>query len=309
MSHYKILKVNKNATKSEIENAYKKLIIKYHPDKGGNEEEFLRITESYNILKDKYKRDFYDCFGDKFLKNDLKSYILVRIFSRTSIVLYILSFIMLIFGIYSFPIFFYYKIQEYSLFEVLFSYFLFAIAYFNGIIKLKENKKRFLVFFIIISYFYILISTLFLCTLFNISRILLFFMIFFMDFIVVLNTTKEIHLFIIRIILGIIIIFFILFIKNLIFRFLIISSYILMLLQVYKYLSLIIISIPLIVYFLSIYFVLDKFDWVFILILNLTNLMFPIIGVIFFMILFGIRRKTEVNMDFKNKYSMITFKV
>ena len=60
---YQILNVDRNSTQDELKKAYKKLCIKHHPDKGGDEQEFKKISEAYNILKDPEKRQTYDRFG------------------------------------------------------------------------------------------------------------------------------------------------------------------------------------------------------------------------------------------------------
>jgi curved DNA-binding protein len=65
--YYKILGVNKTASKNEIKKAYRKLAMKYHPDhtKGDKsaEETFKNISEAYAVLSDKEKRKQYDTFG------------------------------------------------------------------------------------------------------------------------------------------------------------------------------------------------------------------------------------------------------
>jgi DnaJ-class molecular chaperone len=58
--YYSILGVNKNATEAEIKTAFKKLGLKHHPDKGGDEEKFKEINEAYSTLKDPQKRKQYD---------------------------------------------------------------------------------------------------------------------------------------------------------------------------------------------------------------------------------------------------------
>lgn len=63
--YYQILEINKNSDKNTIKNAYKKLALKYHPDKNSNnkkeaEEKFKEISEAYEILGDDEKKKHYD---------------------------------------------------------------------------------------------------------------------------------------------------------------------------------------------------------------------------------------------------------
>ena len=60
---YETLQIPKTASNAEIKKAYKKMAIKHHPDKGGNEEDFKKISEAYSILSDEKKRKQYDTFG------------------------------------------------------------------------------------------------------------------------------------------------------------------------------------------------------------------------------------------------------
>ncbi|UCH96868.1 MAG: J domain-containing protein [Candidatus Aminicenantes bacterium] len=65
--YYKILGVSKNASKDEIKKAFRKLAMKYHPDKNKDnkqaEELFKKINEAYAVLGNDEKRKQYDMFG------------------------------------------------------------------------------------------------------------------------------------------------------------------------------------------------------------------------------------------------------
>ena len=65
--YYKILEVPKDATQAEIKKKYRKLAVKYHPDKNADnpqaEEKFKEISEAYEVLKDPEKRKKYDQLG------------------------------------------------------------------------------------------------------------------------------------------------------------------------------------------------------------------------------------------------------
>ncbi|MDE1970842.1 MAG: DnaJ domain-containing protein [Patescibacteria group bacterium] len=65
--YYSLLGVQKNASEEEIKKAYRKLAREYHPDRaGGNEQKFKEVTEAYQVLSNKTKRDQYDRFGRTF---------------------------------------------------------------------------------------------------------------------------------------------------------------------------------------------------------------------------------------------------
>jgi len=60
MSLYETLGLTKDASKTEIKSAYRKLAMKHHPDKGGDPEVFKNISHAYDVLSDDSKKAAYD---------------------------------------------------------------------------------------------------------------------------------------------------------------------------------------------------------------------------------------------------------
>ncbi len=71
--YYEILSVSRNASDSEIKKSYRKLAMKYHPDRNADDKEaeakFKECAEAYEVLSDSKKRQIYDTYGHDGLKN------------------------------------------------------------------------------------------------------------------------------------------------------------------------------------------------------------------------------------------------
>ncbi|KAL0398555.1 UNVERIFIED_CONTAM: DnaJ protein1 [Sesamum radiatum] len=76
VDYYKILQVDKNAKDDDLKKAYRKLAMKWHPDKNPNnkkeaEAKFKQISEAYEVLSDPQKRAIYDQYGEEGLKGQV----------------------------------------------------------------------------------------------------------------------------------------------------------------------------------------------------------------------------------------------
>ena len=70
--YYQLLDVSRSADGEDIKKAYRKLALKYHPDRNSGskdaEERFKEVTEAYEVLRDPEKRAVYDRYGEQGLK-------------------------------------------------------------------------------------------------------------------------------------------------------------------------------------------------------------------------------------------------
>ncbi|CAI0414851.1 unnamed protein product [Linum tenue] len=70
VDYYSILKVNKSASEDDMKRSYRRLAMKWHPDKNPNnkkeaEAKFKQISEAYDVLSDPQKRAIYDQYGEE----------------------------------------------------------------------------------------------------------------------------------------------------------------------------------------------------------------------------------------------------
>src|SRR3954465_9525164 len=69
---YAVLEIQRGATDDEIKGAYRKLAMRFHPDRNNGskdaEEKFKQITEAYDVLRDPNKRAAYDRYGEAGLR-------------------------------------------------------------------------------------------------------------------------------------------------------------------------------------------------------------------------------------------------
>ncbi|CAH9112637.1 unnamed protein product [Cuscuta europaea] len=76
-SYYDILQIPKGASEEQIKRAYRKLALKYHPDKNqGNDDankKFAEISNAYEVLSDSEKKNIYDRYGEEGLKQHAAS--------------------------------------------------------------------------------------------------------------------------------------------------------------------------------------------------------------------------------------------
>ncbi|XP_058752292.1 uncharacterized protein LOC131653776 [Vicia villosa] len=76
VDYYKLLQVDRNAKDDDLKKAYRKLAMKWHPDKNPNnkkeaEAKFKQISEAYDVLSDSQKRAVYDQYGEDGLKGQM----------------------------------------------------------------------------------------------------------------------------------------------------------------------------------------------------------------------------------------------
>ncbi|KAG2707302.1 hypothetical protein I3760_05G142500 [Carya illinoinensis] len=73
VDYYNMLKVSRNASEEDLKKAYKRLAMKWHPDKNPankkeSEAKFKQISEAYDVLSDSQKRQIYDVYGEEGLQ-------------------------------------------------------------------------------------------------------------------------------------------------------------------------------------------------------------------------------------------------
>ncbi|EAI2340472.1 molecular chaperone DnaJ, partial [Campylobacter coli] len=73
LSYYEILEITQSADKDTIKKAYRKMALKYHPDRNQGDKEaedkFKLVNEAYEVLSNEEKRTIYDRYGKDALKS------------------------------------------------------------------------------------------------------------------------------------------------------------------------------------------------------------------------------------------------
>ena len=67
--YYRVLELNQDATESDIKKAFRRLSIKFHPDKNPGDQnaaqKYLEVNKAYEILTDPEKKQLYDLYGEE----------------------------------------------------------------------------------------------------------------------------------------------------------------------------------------------------------------------------------------------------
>jgi len=64
LEYYQTLGISRNASAKEVKLAYRKAAMRHHPDRGGDEEEFIKVQRAYAVLMDPKLRHQYDLSGE-----------------------------------------------------------------------------------------------------------------------------------------------------------------------------------------------------------------------------------------------------
>jgi curved DNA-binding protein CbpA len=129
MKLYRTLNCTISSTYSEIEDNYKRLIKKVHPQRKPKEtQRYYKINSAYDILKDSYKREFYDLYGEQaipILQNREVGFAISRVFFKNNLLAFILISIICISNLMFFPLYIYLYQNSPSV-----SYSLYIVPYF-----------------------------------------------------------------------------------------------------------------------------------------------------------------------------------
>ncbi|EOB13034.1 Mitochondrial protein import protein mas5, partial [Nosema bombycis CQ1] len=111
MKLYRTLNCTMTSTFLEIEDSYKRLVKEVHPQRNPKEtQRYYEINSAYDILRDNYKREFYDLYGEQaitILQNREVGFAISRVFFRNNLIAFILFSIICIFNLMFLPMYIY----------------------------------------------------------------------------------------------------------------------------------------------------------------------------------------------------------
>lgn len=162
MQHYKTLKITNDATQREIEKAFKKIVILYHSKQGGDYKNFMKILESYSILRNKNKRRIYDMLENSVINKMGILDAILLVFTKKTAFFFSLCMFLQALAVYSFPICIFYKCQFYILPILILSQALMNVSLFARFDKIRNNTEMrnvILQIFLLLSIFHILFGS------------------------------------------------------------------------------------------------------------------------------------------------------
>lgn len=138
MQHYNALEITRDATQNEIEKALTKLVILYHPEQGGKYENFMKILESYYILKDRCKKRFYHMLNNTIVENIGILDTILLILTETTALLFSVCLLLLALSIYLLPLCIFHRSGLYLVPLIALSQLIMSVAFVMRLLKMPD---------------------------------------------------------------------------------------------------------------------------------------------------------------------------